>query len=453
MIRNIMQVAFLVSLFILFAAPPSFADDPNWKENQQEMFDQMGLNSGDVINTDNWQKVKGLIPEPMVMWVKEGKMIMNIGEFKFDGSDDAPWENYGLKHNIDKYTIDEEGNLIETATGKPPKWVYGYPFPQIDFENDPDAGIKLTNNRDINMGRDGSFKAPFSTEWIGKKGFERALSCELYRYNFWGTKTTEQFKNSDGLLFKEITLVQAPYDMAGTAQLTIRKTDGSEDQLYVYIPAIRRTKRMSGANRSDPYLGSDFTVDDGNGWLGHTSSMEWKYIEERIGLMCIAKGCTERATSMSKEADGRWLSGESVADIQTGWQVKGSTQAPWSLVSAIWVPRKFYVVEAIPKDPYYNMGRMVFWVEKKILWSQYKLMWDIAGEYWKTGIMTFQFMKWKNQTTHAGNIQLCYDKKTDHATVLRAARENILGQGKPFEFDISNNLKQFSVSRLGTLTK
>ena len=97
--------------------------------------------------------------------------------------------------------------------------------------------------------------------------------------------------------------------------------------------------------------------------------------------MCIAKGCAERATTMKKEPDGRWLSGESVADIQTGWQIEGSTQAPWSLASAIWVPRKFYVVEAIPKDPYYNMGRMVFWIEKKILWSQYKLMWDIAGEY------------------------------------------------------------------------
>jgi len=247
--------------------------------------------------------------------------------------------------------------------------------------------------------------------------------------------------------------------MAGTAQLTIRKIDGSEDQLYVYIPAIRRTKRMSGANRSDPFLGSDFTVDDGNGWLGHTSSMKWKYIEERIGLMCIEKGCTEGVAKMNKQVDGRWVEtgGAGAANVgagvQTGWQIEGSTEAPWSLASAIWVPRKFYVVEAVPKDPYYNMGRMVFWVEKKVLWTSYKLMWDIAGEYWKTGLTTTRFMKWKNQMTHAGNIQLCYDTKTDHATIIRAGQENILGQGKPFEFDISDNLKQYSVSRLGTLTK
>ena len=51
MIKFFMQIALLLSLFILFAASPSFADDPNWKENQQEMFDQIGLKPGNVIST------------------------------------------------------------------------------------------------------------------------------------------------------------------------------------------------------------------------------------------------------------------------------------------------------------------------------------------------------------------------------------------------------------------
>ena len=453
MIKIFMKISLLFTLFVAFIVSPSYGDDPNWKENQQKMFNQIKLKPGDVINKDNWEKVKGLIPDPMVKWVKEGKRIMQIGEFKYDGSDDAHWENYGLKHNRDKYALNDEGTIVNAATDKIPEWVYGYPFPRIDFKNDPDAGIKLNHNRDTNMGRDGRCKCGFSVEWVGKNGFERVISNDYYRYNFWGNKPAEQVNNKKGVLFKEITVVRSPYDVSGTAQLTIRKTDGSDDQLYVYIPAIRRTKRMSGAKRSDPFMGSDFTIDDGNGWLGHTSAMKWKYIEEKTGLMCIAKYSAENYNFMKQESDGRWTSVTDVPGIKTAWQIEGCNQAPWSPATSIWVPRKHHIIEAIPKDPYYNMGKMEFWLDKKSLWTQYKLMWDIAGEYWKTGTAMLEFMKWDNQTTHAGNMQLFYDKKTDHATVLRSSGKNIFGRDLLYSFNLPENLKQFSVSRLGTWTK
>ena len=50
--------------------------------------------------------------------------------------------------------------------------------------------------------------------------------------------------------------------MNGMANLFIRHLDGRPDSVYAYVPAIRRVKRLSGANRSDPQMGSDMTMDD-----------------------------------------------------------------------------------------------------------------------------------------------------------------------------------------------
>ena len=54
--------------------------------------------------------------------------------------------------------------------------------------------------------------------------------------------------------------------------------------MYAYVPAIRRVKRLSGANRSDPQMGSDMTMDDSQGFAGHIESMKWTYMGKKIIL-------------------------------------------------------------------------------------------------------------------------------------------------------------------------
>ncbi len=453
MLKKVIQVYIVSTLVFLFIISISNAYDPQWKENQEAMFNQMGLKPGEKITKDNWQKIKTLVPDDVLSWVKDGRHIMNIGEFKFDLSHDDDWLEYGPKHNTGKYGLNENGDIIEIGTGEFPGWVYGYPFPNIDFKNDPDAAIKLSHNRDITRGRDSAFKGPFTCEWIGDNGFERVIQNQYYRYNFWGNKFLKDDGNKNKELFYELTVVVAPYDVSGTAQLTIRSLNGKEDKLYVYIPAIRRTKRMSGANRSDPFMGSDFTIDDANGWAGQTSNMTWKYLGEKPGLMVIGKFSAENQVIMKEQQDKSWKAITDVEGVKTGWQIEGCDQAPWAPVTAIWAPRIFYIVEAVPDDPYYNMGKMVFWIDKKTLWTQYKLMNDIAGEYWKTGIFMGQCMEWDNMSTHTSNMHLFLDTKTKHATVLRSSGKNIHGRDLMYDMNLPGLKEKISVSRLGTWTK
>jgi outer membrane lipoprotein-sorting protein len=57
-----------------------------------------------------------------------------------------------------------------------------------------------------------------------------------------------------------ITFV-APKDVQGTALLTHAKTSGADDQ-WIYLPALKRTTRISGTTKASPFMGSEFAYED-----------------------------------------------------------------------------------------------------------------------------------------------------------------------------------------------
>lgn len=59
--------------------------------------------------------------------------------------------------------------------------------------------------------------------------------------------------------------ISAPADMAGVATLTIERGANADD-LWIYLPAMRRVRRLVTSNRADPWVGSDFSFGD---ILGH----------------------------------------------------------------------------------------------------------------------------------------------------------------------------------------
>ena len=55
--------------------------------------------------------------------------------------------------------------------------------------------------------------------------------------------------------------LERPPDLAGTEFLSALEGDGQRHQ-WIYLPAARRVRRISGARSSDSFLGSHFTYDD-----------------------------------------------------------------------------------------------------------------------------------------------------------------------------------------------
>ena len=52
-----------------------------------------------------------------------------------------------------------------------------------------------------------------------------------------------------------------PADLAGTVLITHSHTDRVEDQ-WLYLPAVRRVRRLSGGGRAGSFLGSEFAYED-----------------------------------------------------------------------------------------------------------------------------------------------------------------------------------------------
>ena len=70
-------------------------------------------------------------------------------------------------------------------------------------------------------------------------------------------KTLEVENDGD----KTLVIFDQPRDVAGTAFLNYTHRTGNDDQ-WLYLPALRRVKRISSSNKSGPFMGSEFAYED-----------------------------------------------------------------------------------------------------------------------------------------------------------------------------------------------
>lgn len=60
---------------------------------------------------------------------------------------------------------------------------------------------------------------------------------------------------------KRLIVFREPRDVKGTAFLVFTKKVGNDDQ-WLYLPALKRVKRISSSNKSGPFVGSEFAYED-----------------------------------------------------------------------------------------------------------------------------------------------------------------------------------------------
>ncbi len=64
----------------------------------------------------------------------------------------------------------------------------------------------------------------------------------------------------------------SPQNISGTGLLTVEKVDSNDDQ-WLYLPALKRSRRISAANQSDSFMGTDFSYED----LGAENLADFNY--------------------------------------------------------------------------------------------------------------------------------------------------------------------------------
>jgi outer membrane lipoprotein-sorting protein len=73
----------------------------------------------------------------------------------------------------------------------------------------------------------------------------------------------KQFIKDMGKVEKKIMFFQSPADVRNTSFMNWSYTEeGKDDDQWIYLPALKKVKRISSDSKSDYFMGSDFTYDD-----------------------------------------------------------------------------------------------------------------------------------------------------------------------------------------------
>ena len=352
------------------------------------------------------EEIKDLLPKVFYDMVSDPE---NWGEFRVNETEyikpGGPyWEKYVAA--TEKYkgdcTLDENG------------WLNGYkaglPFPDVDPENDPQGGTKIVWNflkRFVHDDRLG----PYTSNLIDRRGNMRVLFSDNINFRYAGRLTLDPKplyepnpKNIDfvyGLPFMR------PYGMRGTVALLHRHQNFTPDNLWMYLPAMRRVRRMATTQTQDKLPGGmDVIWDTVDGFMGFVPNFEITYLGRKELLIPVVSGSVP-------QMDVNGLSG----------------------VDNFYQRRNCYVVEAKYKQPI-TTDSFVFWIDPEMYYSCYMVNKDMRGNNW-----VWNAYYWgRNPSGQIKQSVMCFtDVQRRHITRVSLAR---------YVLDVGYTAHDFSMEQL-----
>jgi len=137
-----------------------------------------------------------------------------------------------------------------------------------------DKGLEIATEADRRDTGFGDTTADMIMILRNKKGQESKREIEI--------RTLEVKGDGD----KSLTVFHSPRDIRGTALLTFSHGVKPDDQ-WLYLPALRRVKRIASNNKSGPFMGSEFAYEDLSSQ--EVEKYKYKYIkdDEVAGVACF----------------------------------------------------------------------------------------------------------------------------------------------------------------------
>lgn len=211
----------------------------------------------------------------------------------------------------------------------------------------------------------------FSAEgkWLRSFAFEHVLITP----DIFDGKTSAQ-------VFKERLEVLKPEPIATSSWLTFRFKGDDEDGVWYYSPATKRTRQVSGINRSDRLLGTALTLNDLTMLGEKPQSLRLKALREFQAYLPFAG-----ETPLSMADSGECLrSAEERAElgVWSRWNIDSkrfAAAAPWSPTRAVWVKRNVVEIEAVSTEPFASFGRQLIYLDTESMLPAVKTSIDRSG--------------------------------------------------------------------------
>jgi len=321
---------------------------------------------GDVITRANAEKVKDLVSPAMYWCVQHGHPMTIVEPRKIP-----------LRRAFIEATEKYSSQVKLSADGlRLEGFVAGRPFPRVDA-NDPQVAMKIMQNfsfglafDDLDMRNFDADTGPISTE--RPLQVERHFLIDHFRRLFYVGRLyvdpKPELPNKEDFHYKETLhpLIE-PFDLKGVGFTYYRYLDPKrQDDSWLYMPSLRRVRRLSTAQRSDALFGQDTDQDSYGGYAGQLAWMDWKFLGEKEVLGAFN----------TRHFPVKWAEGA----------------ADWAF-DDVWEKRQVYVVEGVSKLPQYAYSKRVLYVDKDIYAVPYSDMYDRGGQLWKIWINMFAFRK------------------------------------------------------------
>ncbi|RIL01497.1 MAG: hypothetical protein DCC71_17570 [Proteobacteria bacterium] len=326
--------------------------------------------TGDVVTFDKLESLKPYLPKEV--WANrdffffEG-MTMEIGPFQADYAP-APVYAEATQKFAGQPKLGPDGSLENYTAGQP------FPMDQIDCKGDPDAGTKIIWNFHYRWGPTSGMSSFYYSYW--DRGEELPLYYEGTGGGVQLSRRPEPAMLAEGGdMFRGETRknaggaeVTAPFDARGIMLLTYRYKESDKplaqarnDDTWVYVPTLRRVRRISTAQRTDAISGTDFTLDDLFSFNGIVPQYEWKCLGEQ-----------EILAPMNTKVKGYPY-------------VKDQNFGPYGLSFANdrWDLRKAVVVRMDPRNQDHPYAHKDIYIDKETLQPLYSFAYDQKQELWK----------------------------------------------------------------------
>ena len=327
------------------------------------------VKAGDVITKENVSLIEDLV-SPGIKWCVERGMRITVVDpesIPLPKAYMAATEQYSAQ-----VKMRADGLAVEN-------WVAGQPFPKIDV-NDPDVAKKIMYNYEARWGETDdvdlkNFDADTGAIGKGASGMvvEKHFILDHFKRLYYRGRLHVDPKpafepNKDQTRYKEsLHPIIEPFDLKGTGFTYYRYLDPSRhDDSWLYLPQLRRVRRLSSAQRSDALFGQDTDLDSYGGYAGSIAWSEWKFLGEKT-ILAAMHGKNWPVTYGQGEGDFAF--------------------------DDVWEKRDVYVVEAKSKLPQYAYSKRIIFVDKEAWVIPYTDIYDQAGELWKLWGNLFRMRK------------------------------------------------------------
>jgi hypothetical protein len=325
---------------------------------------------GDTITFDKVESLKPYLPpefwDNRDFFFYEG-MQLEIGPTMRDYT--APPEFWSV---TEKYKGTSKVGPEASVDG----YVTGRPFPgKIDCKGDPQAGAKVMWNFDWRWQGDGTNSRYYYSYW------DRGEELPLY---YEGTakiikmvgRIESEYANNDYEMFRGDKRkhifgieVDAPFDARGILVMTYRYRDSEKpkantknDDTWVYVPTLRRVRRISSAQRTDAVSGTDFTLDDLRSFDGIVPQYAWECLGSDIQIIAPMNTKVPAYPYTKDHNFGPY--GLSYADDR-------------------WELRKAYKVRFVPNNADHPYSKKDIYIDEQTMEPLYSFAYDRKNELWK----------------------------------------------------------------------